>query len=146
MGTSKYFSEEQTSLIVNAICRAEKNTSGEIRVHVDKRCKGEALDRAARIFKLLKMHKTAARNGVLIYVALESHQLAIIGDAGINAVVPNDFWVDARNLMIEHFQRANYAEGIARAVVKVGEQLKAHFPYHTGDVNELSNDVSFGDQ
>jgi uncharacterized membrane protein len=144
MGTSKYFSEEQTSLIVNAICSAEKSTSGEIRVHVDKRCKGDALDRAVRIFKVLRMDKTAARNGVLIYVALDSHKLAIIGDAGINAVVPNDFWTDARNVMIEHFQRANYAEGIARAVVKVGEQLKAHFPYHEDDVDELSNEVSFG--
>ncbi len=146
MGASKYFTKEQTSLIVNAIDTAEQQTSGEIRVHVDKHCKGDVLDRAARVFNILKMHKTAARNGVLIYVALESHKVAIIGDMGINAVVPDNFWADARNLMIEHFQRANYAEGLARAIIKVGEQLKAHFPHHEDDVNELSNDISFGDQ
>ncbi len=145
MSASRYFSEEERTLIVNAIRSAEKNTSGEIRVHVDKRCKGDVLDCAARTFSVLKMHKTAARNGVLIYVAIESRKVAIVGDKNINATVPEHFWEDARNLMIEHFQRANYAEGIARAVVKVGEQLKEHFPYCEGDVNELSDEVSFGD-
>lgn len=146
MAASKFFTDEQKTLIVNAIQNAEKNTSGEIRVHVDKLCNEDVLDRTAWVFKTLKMHETAARNGVLIYVALKSHKLAIIGDSGINAIVPDHFWEDARNIMIEHFKRANYTEGIVRTIAKVGEQLKEHFPYQTDDINELSDDISFGKQ
>ena len=100
-------------------------------------------DRAAQVFADLKMHKTALRNGVLIYVALEDKQLAILGDAGINAKVPDHFWDDIKNNMIEKFKSGQICEGVCEAVLTAGQQLKAFFPYQADDVNELSDDISF---
>ncbi len=138
------FSEEQKEDIVNAIKEAELNTSGEIRVHLEKSCPEDVMDRAAFIFKKLKMHKTELRNGVLFYLAVKDHKFAILGDAGLNAKVPDGFWDEIKDLMLDHFRKGDFAGGLVQGILKSGEQLKAHFPYQTDDVNELSDDISFG--
>lgn len=138
-----FFTAEQQEDIKQAILNAELNTSGEIRVHLQKKCNGDILDCAADIFKKLEMDKTAARNGVLIYVAVENRSFAIIGDSGINAVVPADFWESTKILMINHFREGNFAQGLIAGINKAGEQLKKHFPYNKDDVNELTDDISF---
>ena len=134
MKPSDFFTPAQKTAMVAAIRQAEKDTSGEIRIH---------FDRAAQGFADLKMHKTALRNGVLIYVALEDKQLAILGDAGINAKVPDHFWDDIKNNMIEKFKSGQICEGVCEAVLTAGQQLKVFFPYQADDVNELSDDISF---
>ncbi len=91
------------------------------------------------------MHKTALRNGVLIYVALQDHQLAILGDAGINAKVPDHFWDNIKNQMIEQFKAGKVCEGLCQAVLAVGQQLKTYFPCTENDINELPDDISFKD-
>ena len=139
------FNDEEQQRIREAVERAEKHTSGEIRVCVEKTCSEEVLDRAATYFTKLDMHKTKLRNGVLIYVATEDHKFAIIGDGGINKVVPDDFWDNAKLQMLEQFKQGNLVEGIATGVTMAGEQLKKYFPYDTDDNNELSDDVSFMD-
>ncbi len=139
------FNDEEQQRIREAVERAEKHTSGEIRVCVEKTCSEEVLDRAAKYFTKLDMHKTKLRNGVLIYVATEDHKFAIIGDGGINKVVPDDFWDNAKLQMLEQFKLGNLIEGIATGVTMAGEQLKKYFPYDNDDVNELSDDVSFMD-
>lgn len=138
------FTPEQKQQVVSAIKEAEKNTSGEIRVHIDKNCKEDVLDRAAFLFDLLNMQKTAERNGVLIYIATEDRQLAILGDAGINQKVPLNFWDSTKDLMISHFKQGNFTEGLSKGILLAGEQLQQHFPYHKDDNNELSDDISFG--
>lgn len=143
MSPEKQFTTEQKETMVNAIREAEKNTSGEIRIHIENRCKKEVLDRASEVFAELKMHKTALRNGVLVYIALEDKKLAILGDAGINSKVPSDFWNGIKNQMVEKFKAGEVTEGISEAVLKVGESLKAYFPYQKDDTNELSDDISF---
>ena len=143
MKPSKYFTPEQKATMVAAIQEAEKNTSGEIRIHFDNHSHKEILDRAAEVFAELKMHKTALRNGVLIYVALEDHKLAVLGDAGINAKVPDHFWDNIKNKMVERFRAGQICEGVCEAVRSTGQQLKAFFPYQTDDQNELSDDISF---
>jgi uncharacterized membrane protein len=130
--------------VVNAIKQAELNTSGEIRVHIEDRCKGNVLDRASDVFAMLKMHKTALRNSVLFYLALKDHQFAILGDAGINALVPDNFWESTKEAMLQHFKDGNFAEGLAVGITMAGDKLKEHFPYQKDDVNELPNDISFG--
>ncbi|MBN2742275.1 MAG: TPM domain-containing protein [Marinilabiliaceae bacterium] len=130
--------------IVGAIREAEKDTSGEIRVHLDKKCPEDVLDRAAYWFEKLKMHKTALRNGVLFYVAVDDHKFAILGDAGINAKVPAGFWDDIKCTLLDHFQKGDLAGGLAVGIRMSGQQLKAHFPYQSDDVNELPDDISFG--
>ena len=138
------FTPEQKQQIVAAIHEAEKNTSGEIRVHIDKKCKEDVLDRAAFLFDLLNMQKTAERNGVLIYIATEDRQLAILGDAGINQKVPLNFWDSTKDLMISHFKQGNFTEGLSKGILLAGEQLQQHFPFQKDDKNELSDDISFG--
>lgn len=144
MGASKYFSKEEQNRIVSAIVEAEKNTSGEIRVHIDLKCKEDVLDHAAWLFHTLKMDKTSLRNGVLIYLAIESHKFAIIGDQGINQTVPENFWEETKEGMFELFKKGNYTDGIVLGIRESGEKLKAFFPYHKEDANELSDEISFG--
>jgi len=140
----EFLTEADKKMIVDAIKEAELNTSGEIRVHIESHCKGNVLDRAAYIFKKLKMHKTAQRNGVLFYLAYKDRKFAILGDAGINSKVPENFWDDIKEKMAEKFKEGKFTEGLAEGIKESGQQLKTHFPYQSDDVNELSDDISFG--
>lgn len=141
----KMFSADDQKLIVDAIRDAEHNTSGEIRVHIENSCKSEALDQAAYIFKKLKMTKTELRNGVLFYLAIDNRKFAILGDAGINSKVPGNFWDKIKNAVIEKFSEGELALGLATGIKMAGEQLKKNFPYQQDDVNELSDEISFGE-
>ena len=144
MGVKTFFTKEQQSAIVQAIADAEKATSGEIRVHLENSCKGDVLDCAVYMFKKLKMHKTALRNGVLIYFAVKDRKFAIIGDAGINAKVPEGFWDQIKELMVSNFAKGDFTSGLTEGIHMVGEKLKVYFPIKADDTNELSNEISFG--
>lgn len=134
--------EEQE--IVNVIGIAEKNTSGEIRVHIEKETTMAPIDRAVEVFNQLQMHQTKERNGVLIYLAVESKQFAICGDEGINQKVAADFWDTTKDVMLAHFKNGDFKLGLIDGILKAGEQLKMHFPYQSDDTNELSNEISKG--
>jgi uncharacterized membrane protein len=144
MSIQKYFTEENKLQITNAIRVAETNTSGEIRVHIESKCKGDVLDQAAYVFEKLEIHKTELRNGVLFYLAVDDHKFAILGDAGINQKVPEDFWESIKEDVFEKFKEGLFSDGLAEGIIKAGEQLKEHFPYQDDDVNELSDEISFG--
>lgn len=146
MDIRTYFNIEEKSQIKEAIKQAELRTSGEIRVHLETHCDGQAMERAIRWFEKLKMHKTEARNGVLIYVAVESKKFAILGDQGINEVVPKTFWNDTKELMVASFKEGQILKGICEGIEKAGEQLRQYFPYQKDDVNELDDDLSYGNQ
>ena len=145
MGIQNFFTADQQNAIQQAIADAELNTSGEIRVHIDSRCKGEPKAAAIAVFETLKMHETALRNAVLFYLAVDDHKFAILGDQGIDNAVPDDFWDSVRDTMLMHFKRKEFAEGLCRGILMAGEKLKTHFPYQEDDTNELSNDISFGE-
>ena len=140
----EFLSAEQEQTIIKAIKIAEKNTSGEIRVHIEKTTNKLPLEKALEVFYSLEMDKTEQRNGVLIYIAVESKQFAILGDEGINAKVSEDFWDLEKELMLSHFKKAEYTKGIELAILKVGEKLKEFFPYQEDDTNELSDEISKG--
>ncbi|NEU07417.1 TPM domain-containing protein [Flavihumibacter sp. R14] len=141
----KIFSEAEQQRITEAVEAAERFTSGEIRICIEKTCSEPVLDRAANYFKKLEMDQTVLRNGVLIYVATADHQFAIIGDAGINRVVPHDFWNETKNAMLEEFKAGNLAGGIITGINMAGKQLQTYFPYLDDDKNELPDDISFMD-
>ena len=141
---SKFFTSDQKRQIISAIKEAELNTSGEIRVHIENHCKKEVLDRAAAIFASLKMYKTKLRNGVLFYLAIKDRTFAILGDGGINAVVPDDFWDNIKEMMQRKFKEGEFTAGLSSGIKMAGEQLKVHFPYKSDDINELDDDISFG--
>lgn len=133
-------------MIRDAIREAEKDSSGEIRVHVDNHCKEDVMDRAAWWFGKLNMHQTEQRNGVLFYLAVKDRKFAILGDAGINAACPDTFWDEISKHMQERFKENNFSDGLAEGIRMAGKALQEHFPYQEGDVNELADDISFGDK
>ena len=144
MTAKELFTEDQKTQIVTAITEAERQTSGEIRVHLDKRCKGNPVEQAMRVFTKLGMRKTALRNGVLIYLAVEDKKMAIIGDQGIYDLVTAEFWEEIKERMMQQFKKGLFTEGLIEAIAAAGVQLKTYFPYQKSDVNELSDDISFG--
>ena len=144
MSPKEFLGKENEKLIVKAIKGAEHETSGEIRVHIENKCKADVLDRAAWLFKKLKMHETKDRNGVLIYLSINDRKFAIIGDSGINKVVPEGFWNDIKEMMIGHFIKGEFATGLINGIEKAGEQLKKYFPWQTDDIKELPDEISYG--
>ena len=137
--------KENKDRLVRAIETAEKNTSGEIRVHLEQVCKGDPYLRAAYVFSRLGMFKTKDRNGVLVYLAMKSHKFAIVGDSGINAKVGAGFWNDVKDSMTTSFRSGDFTGGMENAILAVGNKLKAYFPYQKDDVNELSDEISYED-
>ena len=144
MKPDKFLTADQQQIVVDAVRMAEKDTSGEIRIHIESRCKGNPVERAEKVFGKLGMHRTERRNGVLIYLACDSKVFAIVGDKGINDIVPDDFWNEISSMMGREFREGRFAEGLAQAVRMVGEKLKEFFPYQQDDVNEQPDEISFG--
>lgn len=143
--SEQFLSVSDERAVVDAIQQAEKNTSGEIRVHLEDYSKKPPLERAQEVFLSLEMHKTVARNGVLFYISVEDHQFVILGDEGINKLVTPDFWHTTKDIVISHFKIGKNKEGLVQGILKAGEELKKFFPYcEATDENELSNEISRG--
>lgn len=139
-----FLSKKEEQEIVDAIVLSEKNTSGEIRVHLEKETSMPIFDRAMEVFQDLKMYETQDRNGVLIYIAVKNKSFYIYGDQGINDKVEADFWNSTKDIMVNHFKNGNNKQAIVDGIIEAGKQLKQHFPYQTDDKNELSNEISKG--
>jgi len=142
----EFFSQEHNEMIVQSIRDAEKQTSGEVRVFVESKCRFvDPLDRALEIFAEFKMQNTAQRNAVLVYVAIKDRQLAVYGDVGIHQKTGDEYWKAAVNDMVSHFNKENYAYGIANCITMIGKALQQHFPYDKElDKNELPDEIIFG--
>jgi len=141
--TEDFLSATEEHEIVEAIVKAEQQTSGEIRVHIEEHSDLPALERAQELFKTLDMHKTSARNGVLFYIGVKDRHFAIIGDDGIDKVVPYDFWESIKKIVIDHFKQNQFKEGLIQGILQTGKQLKFFFPFQgKKDINELPNEIS----
>lgn len=138
----RFFTADQEESIVAAIREAEKNTSGEIRVHIEQRCKGDAFKRATQVFHALRMDATKLHNGVLFYIATQDHKFAIIGDSGINQKVPAGYWESIRDSMQNKFRQGLFTDGLTEGIVATGVMLKQFFPYQKDDANELPDGIS----
>ncbi|WP_456423371.1 TPM domain-containing protein [Lutibacter sp.] len=139
-----FLTKEQEQTLIKTIKVAEKNTSGEIRVHIEKTSEKPPMDRALEVFHFLKMNETELKNGVLLYVAIESKQFAIIGDEGIHNKVTDSFWDSTKEIVLSHFAKNEFAKGLELGILEVGEKLKNYFPYQSNDTNELSDEISKG--
>lgn len=138
-----FLTETAKERIVIAIKDAELNTSGEIKVHIEETCPTEdPVERAKQVFQYLLLDRTAQRNGVLFYLAHVSHKFAILGDEGIDKVVPINFWDGIRDSMRQYFLQEDFAGGLQMGIREAGNQLKKFFPYHQDDINEISDDIS----
>lgn len=140
-----FLSQQEEQEIVNAIIEAEKNTSGEVRVHIEKQSDKTPFERAQEVFYALNMQDTKNRNGVLFYVDIANHNFVILGDQGINEAVESDFWDTTKDLVISHFKNQQYKQGLIEGILKAGKKLKDLFPYNANtDTNELPNEISKG--
>lgn len=139
-----FLTPEEEQEIVAAICMAEKETSGEIRVHIEKSTSKVPYERALEVFQELGMHATELQNGVLFYFAVADKTFAICGDKGINDKVEPHFWDSTKDKMVAQFKLGNFKKGIVDGILNAGEQLQKYFPHQEDDVNELSNEISKG--
>ena len=140
--TEDFLSKAEEQEIVQAIVEAEKNTSGEIRVHIEEHTEKSPLERAQEVFFELKMDETQDRNGVLFYVCVSDKKFAILGDKGINEAVESDFWDCTKDTVIANFKEGNFKKGLVEGILRAGERLKKYFPFQSDDTNELSNEIS----
>ncbi|WP_136465830.1 TPM domain-containing protein [Flagellimonas onchidii] len=140
----EFLTAEEEGEIVNAILEAEKNTSGEIRVHIEATTKIDHFSRAQQVFHFLKMDNTKDENGVLLYVAVEDKKFVIYGDSGIDRAVPRGFWDGTKDVISSHFKQGKFKQGIVEGVLMAGKELQAHFPWDQTDTNELSDAISKG--
>jgi len=139
----KFLKKDEGDLIINCIKKAENKTSGEIRVHFQKKIKGDVRDAAVDTFNKLKMEETKDRNGVLFFIVPRNKVFAVIGDKGIDSVVPNDFWDEVKEILEEYFKEQKWAEGLCKAIARAGEKLKKYFPFQEDDTNELPDEISY---
>jgi len=139
-----FLAEEDLASLARAVREAETRTSAEVRVHLDHTCEGDALRRAIKVFERLGMHRTAEHNGVLIYISVSDHKLAVIGDAGIHERVGETYWRGLVDAVRDQLRQHRSRDGLIHAVEQVGETLGRHFPRRPDDVNELPDDVSIG--
>ena len=139
-----FLTDKEEQEIIEAIRTAEDNTSGEIRVHIERSSKLDSFDRAMEVFHFLKMDNTKLQNGVLIYVAVDDKNFVIYGDKGINDVVPNNFWDSTKDIIVSHFIKGDFKQGLVEGVLKAGEELQKHFPWEHMDRNELPDNISKG--
>ncbi len=144
IGAHAQFTPEDERALEQAIEQVESRTSAEVRIHVESRCPAEVLDRAAECFEALSMHRTAARNGVLLYLAIKDRKFAVIGDVGIHQHVGDAFWEEVQTAARTSFASNRWTEGLLRATAAVGDALLEHFPVADDDVNELTNAISWG--
>jgi uncharacterized membrane protein len=144
MDVKNFFSQEEKNKILEAIQQAEKNTSGEIRVHLDATCNSNPLVKAEKIFNKLKMDETQLRNGILFYLAVKSKDFTVFGDKGIHEKVGADFWNSITEKAVNKFKSEHYCDGLVEAIQDCGQQLKHYFPFQQNDKNELNDEISFG--
>lgn len=137
-----FLTQTEESQIIEAIRIAEKNTSGEIRVHLERTSDKNPLARAKEVFYFLKMDETKNQNGVLFYVAVDDHQFSVIGDKGIDNVVSAEFWKSVKDTVILEFSQGNFAQGLKKGILETGKKLKEFFPYQQNDQDELPNEIS----
>jgi len=141
LNPKSFFTKEEKERIVLAIREAERRTSGEIRVYLERKARGELMERARKVFEKLGMTRTRLRNGVLIYFSLQDRQFTVLGDRGIHEKVGPGFWDEVVILMTQSFSRGEFTAGLVNGIRLVGGKLQAFFPRGPGDLNELSDKV-----
>lgn len=141
LNPKKFFTNEEKDRIVRAIQEAERKTSGEIRIFLERRSKKNILERSERMFEKLGMARTEDRNGILLYFSIQSRDFAILGDRGIHEKVGNDFWKDVVSKMQNLFAKGDFVGGLEAGIREVGEKLKTYFPRKSDDINELSDEI-----
>jgi len=141
MNPRTFLSRIDDGAVVAAIVRAEKKTSGQIRVFVSHHKVVNAVSAAQRHFLRLGMDRTRGHNAVLIFVAPKSRQFAIIGDQAVHERCGEEFWKRVAGEMTEYFRQSQWTRAIVHGVATAGSVLAEHFPSEPGGGNELPDRV-----
>ena len=150
MKTAEYlahemFGREDLEDIQFAIKSFERRTSGEIVVSFNTSSAGQPYKTARKVFAKHNLHKTKERNATLIVLYPKEQKFAVIGDEGIHAKVPENFWDDVVADMAQHFQAGELVEGVVKGINRLGEKLAEFFPHQADDVNEISDEFQYDD-
>jgi uncharacterized membrane protein len=140
-----FFEKEELHKIGEAITAVEEKTSAEIRVRIERNCEGDPLERARVLINELGVTKTKEHTGVLIYIALEDHRFSIFGDEGIHKVMGDEGWKVLGDQLAEFFRKGEFCEGLVNIIFKIGEMLAEPFPPAAENIDELTNEPSFGE-
>ncbi|MEN8185715.1 MAG: TPM domain-containing protein [Bacteroidota bacterium] len=138
----KFLTDGEEEKVIEAIQKAEKETSGEVRVHIENKHNKSAMERAKELFHILHMDNTKNDNGVLFYVSVEDKEFAIIGDKGIDDVTPDDFWENVKNRVCDEFAKGNHSDGLILGIIEAGQKLREFFPYEDDGKNELPDEIT----
>lgn len=95
--------------------------------------------RAIRAFYERGLHHTREENGILIFISLLERKVWILGDRGINAVIPAERWVALASNLTAGIRDGRMAEALVTTIAEAGEILRKHFPCRVEDTNELPN-------
>ena len=138
------FRNNEEQLVISAIRDAERHTSGEIRVHIERQCDIPLMERTVQVFNLLDMDKTELHSGVLLYVSLDDRKFAILADSGINSRLGEKYWDKLYVKTTERFRNNSIADGLIWCIQQIAEELSLYFPILPNDINELSDEISYG--
>ena len=137
-----FFSRAEKKAIINAIRLAELKTSAEIRVHLERRVKGDVMDYAQQTFIRLSMNSAKEQNAVLVFFETSGRRFAVIGGQAIYDHTPEGFWKEEARRMEVLFRQDLFADGVIQFVAEVGELLARHFPRKANDTNEFPDQIS----
>jgi uncharacterized membrane protein len=142
MDHKEFINQLDEQRILDAIGRAEKMTSGEMRVYISHKERHDALAFAQRRFRELGMTKTRERNAVLIYIVPRTQQFAVVGDTGIHQKCGNEFWQKIATGMSQRMKESRFTDAIVTAIDEAGAALQSHFPRQANDRNELPDEIA----
>jgi uncharacterized membrane protein len=128
-------------LIADAIRIAEKRTAAEFKVHVEP-SNPNPQARARALVDKLKVSRTAARNGVLVYAAIRDRRCVVVADVGLRAQAESAAWKGIVERASVEFRNGRFGHGLAQAVLALSEELRGSQPRRADDVNEVDDGIT----
>jgi putative membrane protein len=112
----------------NSLCRG---TSTQMHEEVE-RAAGEAFFR-------LRLRKTVAGTGVLIYISVYERMVRVVGDDAVSQKLTQADWDEVRDLVVAGLHEGRACDGLVSAIARCGALCAEHFPPLENDPDELSN-------
>jgi len=139
-----FFTKEEQSQIKQAIEQAERKTSAEIVVRLERNCPGDPLVHCRDLLQTLGITEAKSRSGAILFISLEDHKVAVFGDVNVDRVFSQEHWDALCSKLVLGFKEDRHCEALCEAIHWIGERLSGPLPYLKEDVNELPDDLSFG--
>jgi putative membrane protein len=107
-------------------------------VHLDQATR----KRAETAFLEEEVFNTRQRTGIMIFISFFEHEVIVMADKGISAVVEQKVWDNLVGGLIGQIKQGKITDGIVAAIKKSGDiLLQKGFVITPDDVNELRDDL-----